>query len=75
MTSIFFTPHLFQETEKKCEQLSKEAQAANRREQLALATLEEKEQELVRLLEELHSRAQLLQKVGSLSRYPTHSNY
>ncbi len=52
-----------QESEARCEQLVREAQAAGRREQAALASLALKQVEVERLLEELTTGAQLLHKV------------
>ncbi len=56
-----------QESEARCEQLVREAQAAGRREQAALASLALKQGEVERLLEELTTGAQLLHKVGTFS--------
>ncbi len=56
-----------QESEARCEQLVREAQAAGRREQAALASLALKQGEVERLLEELTTGAQLLHKVGPFS--------
>ena len=52
-----------QESEGRCDELVREAQAATRREQAALATLATKQAEVERLLEELTTGAQLLHKV------------
>ncbi len=56
-----------QESEARCEQLVREAQAAGRREQAALASLALKQGEVERLLEELTTGAQLLHKVRPFS--------
>ena len=52
-----------QESEVRCEQLQREAAAADRREQAAMAALGHKEGELARLVEEIHRGEQLLHQV------------
>jgi hypothetical protein len=53
----------YQESEAKCDQLRREAAAAERREQAATAALTAKEGEVTKLLEEIHTGAQLLHQV------------
>jgi hypothetical protein len=61
------TGNSVQESEARCEQLVREAQAAGRREQAALASLDLRQGEVERLLEELNTGAQLLHKVRTFN--------